>query len=114
MEKAWMKALCCVYTAITTTTSTTTKKASMKLYDGSSYDIVTGSSTSSSSSIMEKAYNDICKMGMGSQDCLSNSVCVKQALHDGTAPVKAPVKAPITIRRVKPTKAPTRRRLRPT
>lgn len=71
---AWVDALCCVYTHVEEQASLT--RARMTTYDGSTrwYDGDDGDD------VMERAYDAICGMSMGGDDCDSQATCVADAL----------------------------------
>lgn len=97
-EKAWAKALCCVYTHVEATFSS---NARLVLYDGSS-DYIRGSS---STAIMKDAYNDICRMSMGRDDCNSQSQCIASAM--APEPTPKPTQQPTLQPTPQPTNSPT-------
>mmetsp|Transcript_24413 Transcript_24413/g.27895 ORF Transcript_24413/g.27895 Transcript_24413/m.27895 type:complete len:252 (-) Transcript_24413:59-814(-) len=95
-ERAWVTALCCVYTHVIIVDDDVNVDAdesslvvpSLKTYDGREYTIQSSSSnngndndnTQTSIQVMEKVMQDICGMSMGSSDCYDQSVCVEDAM----------------------------------
>jgi len=77
-ENNWVTALCCVYTHVVVA-SDGVSSPMMVRYDGSAY-IMRGLT---SVEVMQNAYDDICSMNMGSEDCLNQAQCIEDALSCG-------------------------------
>ena len=78
---AWANALCCVYTHVE---ASSTPVPRLTTYDG---DVKTYLSSVSAIGAMETAYDDVCNMGMGSEDCQNQRSCVTEALDAAALPL---------------------------
>ena len=74
-SESWASALCCVFTHVVEDAGA--ERPYMITYDGSKqwYD-----GNDSADTIMERAYDDVCDMGMGRDDCEDEASCVAAAL----------------------------------
>ena len=99
IDDAWTEALCCVYTYVQVTfDQKNSNKARFELYDGWSYKI----QATSFEELASKAYDDICDMQMGSQDCRKNASCVQAAFA-----TLSPTSTPTFTSTSTPTSSPT-------
>eukprot|EP00555_Chaetoceros_dichaeta_P012255 CAMPEP_0198265212 /NCGR_PEP_ID=MMETSP1447-20131203/21054_1 /TAXON_ID=420782 /ORGANISM="Chaetoceros dichaeta, Strain CCMP1751" /LENGTH=164 /DNA_ID=CAMNT_0043954571 /DNA_START=195 /DNA_END=686 /DNA_ORIENTATION=- len=74
-EMSWIDTMCCIYTHIESSPTLTHPK--LTLYDGSSYNILQGSTLTD---VVKIAKRHICNMKMGSDDCANQATCMDDTL----------------------------------
>lgn len=73
-DRAWMDALCCLYTHV----QMGGNNARLEIFDGSSYGLRTGSSFAD---LASRTMDDVCAMSMGREDCSRQRQCVNNAFR---------------------------------
>ena len=78
-DNKWTNVLCCVYTHVEIT-NLNDWNGWMRLYDGS-WESLDGDKLPQ---MAQDAYDEICDMSMGAQDCMNQKSCIENAMKTST------------------------------